>query len=209
VTTFQLFLLAFAIALDPLPLPAYILMLGSKNGVRKGLGFTIGWVLLLAIIAFVTIEITGGAPPKDDTEPSNFLLIVQIVAGVALLFLAWRQRGKIRKPKPKPKWQQNLDKIGFLGAAGIAMLLQPWVTIAAGAAAVSQSDKVWAVVLYVLIASSTYLVMQTFAQLKPEATMARLSGFTQWLEDHHNAAVIVLYVFIGVWLISKAASSLA
>lgn len=208
-TAFQLILLAFAIALDPLPLPAYILLLGSANGIRKGRGFTIGWCLTIATICYVTVAITGTAPPRADTEPSTVLLIVQVVCGVALLILAWRQRGKVRKVKAKPKWQKNLDRLGLAAAAGIAFLLQPWFATAAGAATVAQSDQVGTVVVFGIIASSSYLVMQGFAEIKPTATMAGLQGLNQWVEDHHNAAVIVLYVFVGLFLISKAASALA
>jgi Sap, sulfolipid-1-addressing protein len=207
--TFQLILLGAAIALYPLPLSAYILLLGSKNGVRKGLGYTLGWVVVLAVICYVTIVVTGPAPPRSHTAPSTALLVVQILAGTGLLILAWRQRGRVRTTKPKPKWQQNLDRVGMLGAAGISFLLQPWLSIAAGAAAASQSDRIGPVVAFGLLASSTYLVMQAFATIRPQETTARLQGLDQWIDDHHNGVLIVLYVALGLWLIAKAATALS
>lgn len=212
--TLNLILISAAIALDPLPLGAYILILGSKNGIRKGLGFLIGWLLCLGVIIAATLLLTGGRPPKPNTAPSNALLVVQIVAGIALLYLAWHQRRKgARPPKPKPKWQTNLDRLNAFAAAGVAALLQPWVMAGAGAASVAQADlsktsDLIGVIIYAVLATSTYLVMQTFAMLRPQATMERLQGLNQWINDHRDPALIILYTVLGLWLVGKATAAL-
>lgn len=211
--TLDLILIAAAITLDPLPLGAYILVVGSKNGISKGLGFTLGWLACLGVIIAATLLLTGGRPPKPNTAPSTFALVVQVVAGAALLALAWRQHTHTGRPKAEPKWQKNLDRINAPAAAGIAVLLQPWVMAAAGAATVSQADlsngsEVAAVVIYGVLASASYLVMQTYVMTRPTAAMARLQGLNQWIDDHRDPAVIILFTLLGLWLIGKGTAAL-
>lgn len=211
--TIDLILLGAAISLDPLPLGAYILLLGSRNGTRKGFGFTAGWVLCLAAVSTVTLLVTGGRPPRPNTAPSTVALVVQIVAGAALLAMAWRQRRRVSAPKPEPRWQSNLDRLNVFAAAGIAALLQPWVMVGASAATLAQLDlakpaQLAAVVVFGVLATSSYLTMQAFAILRPATTLTRLQGLNQWINDHRNSALVAVYVIVGLWLIGRAGSAL-
>ncbi len=45
---FELLLIALVITLEPIPLTAFILVLASEGGVRKGAAFIFGWLLSLA-----------------------------------------------------------------------------------------------------------------------------------------------------------------
>ena len=46
----NLVLIGLAITLEPIPLTAFILVLASKGGVRKGAAFIFGWLVSLAIV---------------------------------------------------------------------------------------------------------------------------------------------------------------
>jgi hypothetical protein len=50
--------------LEPIPLTAFILVLASKGGVRKGAAFIFGWLLSLAIVLAFTVLVTGNNPPE-------------------------------------------------------------------------------------------------------------------------------------------------
>jgi hypothetical protein len=65
----SLVLTGLAIALDPLPLTAFMVILPSKRGVRKGAAFVFGWLVSLAIVVTVTVLATGNNPPKPNTVP--------------------------------------------------------------------------------------------------------------------------------------------
>jgi hypothetical protein len=109
----DLLLIALVITLEPLPLTAFILILLSKGGTRKGAAFIFGWLLSLAVVVTLTVLVTGNKPPKPNTAPSLAALAVKIAIGVALVLIAVRQRrrmGKPRPPKKPPKWQTGLDK---------------------------------------------------------------------------------------------------
>ena len=45
----SLVLIGLAITLDPLPLTAFMVILPSRRGVRKGAAFVFGWLVSLAI----------------------------------------------------------------------------------------------------------------------------------------------------------------
>lgn len=208
--TFDLLILAAAIALNPLPLSLYILLLGSRDGIGKGWGFLVGWIACVVVVILIGVLLTGGRPLRPNTEPSTAALAIRIAAGVALLALAWRQRNRPRGPRKPSRFEARLDQSGFVAAGGIAVLLQPWPMTAAAGATVTRANlahpaTVVILVIFGLLASSSYLAMQVGATLRPEATLARLGGFNQWIEDHRNALLVFLYVAIGLWLIGKSA----
>src|ERR1700750_1824510 len=65
----SLVLIGLAITLDPIPLTAFILILASKDGVRKGAAFIFGWLVSLAIVIAGTGLVTGNKPPKPHPPP--------------------------------------------------------------------------------------------------------------------------------------------
>ena len=133
----ELALIGLAIALDPLPLTAFIVVLPSKRGVRKGAAFVFGWLVSLAIVVTVTVLATGNNPPKPSTAPSLASLAVKTAIGAVLVVIAIRHRrrmGSRSPPKKPPKWQASVDSMSPWFAMGLAPALQPWGLIAAGAA---------------------------------------------------------------------------
>ena len=65
----NLVLIGLAVALDPLPLTAFMIVLPSKRGVRKGAAFVFGWLVSLAIVVTVTVLATGNNPPSRTRRP--------------------------------------------------------------------------------------------------------------------------------------------
>ena len=167
---FDLVLIGLAIALDPLPLTAFLIVLPSKRGVRKGAAFVFGWLASLAIVVTVTVLATGDNPPKPNTTPSLADLAVKIAIGVILVAIAVRQRrrmGAPKKPKKPPKWQAHVDNMSPWFAMGLAAALQPWVLISAGAATVveaklSSAESHLALFLFCVLASASYLAMEVY-----------------------------------------------
>jgi threonine/homoserine/homoserine lactone efflux protein len=58
----NLVLIGVAVALDPLPLMAFLVVLPSKRGVRKGAAFVFGWLASLVVVVAVTVLATGNNP---------------------------------------------------------------------------------------------------------------------------------------------------
>jgi len=208
----DLVLIGLVITLEPLPLTAFILILLSKRGVRKGAAFIFGWLLSLAIVIAVTIVVTGNNPPQPSTAPSLAALAVKIMIGVGLLAIAERQRrrlGRPKKPKKTPKWQSGLDNMSPWFVIGLAPLLQPWGLVAAGIATIVEAKLAsWAsyiaVILFCLISTSTFLTMEAYAIFRPEASQTFLGRVRTWIDTHTDIVIVIASLVLGFWLIGKS-----
>ena len=210
--TLNLILIGIAVALDPLPLTAFMIVLPSKRGTVKGAAFVSGWLVSLAIVVTVTVLATGNNPPRPATVPSLASLAIKIALGLVLVRIAIRHiraRGRPKPPKKPRKWQEHVDNMSPWFAMILAPTLQPWVLIGAGAATVVEAKvSSWqsflALVLYCLLASSTYLTMEIYAVVRPAKSEALLARFRAWIDDHTDQAIIAGSLLIGLWLIANS-----
>jgi hypothetical protein len=208
----DLMLIGLAVALDPLPLTAFLVVLPSERGALKGAAFVLGWLVSLAIVVTVTVLATGNNPPKPATAPSLAALAVKIVLGVVLVRIAVRHiraRGQPKPPKKPPKWQAHVDSMSPWFALALAPTLQPWVLIGAGAATVVEAKlSSWqsflALGLYCVLASSSYLAMEIYAVARPTHSQALLARCRTWVDSHVDQAVIAGSLIIGFWFIADS-----
>lgn len=214
----NLVLIGLAVALDPLPLTAFLIVLPSQRGARKGAAFVFGWLISLAIVVIVSVVATGNNPPKPQTAPSLAALAVKAALGGVLVVIAIRHRREMRqqprKPKKPPKWQEHVDNMSPWFAMGLAPALQPWVLIGAGAATVVEAklsswESYLALFLYCVLASSTYLAMEIYAVFRPAQSRAFLTSFRGWIDDHTDQAIVLGSLIIGLWLIANSLSLIA
>ncbi len=208
----DLILIGLVITLEPIPLTAFILVLASKGGVRKGAAFIFGWLVSLAAVVALTILATGNKPPKPNTGPSLAALAVKILIGVVLVIIAvrqWRRMGKPKKPKKTPKWQTSIDNMSPWFAIALGPLVQPWGLVAAGVAVIvgaklSSWQSYIGLFLFCLIATITYLVMEIYAGFWPDRTQAFLARTRTWIDTHTDQVIIVVSLILGFYLIGKS-----
>jgi threonine/homoserine/homoserine lactone efflux protein len=210
----NLVLIGLGVALDPLPLTAFLVVLPSQRGVRKGAAFVFGWLVSLAIVVTISVVATGNNPPKPETVPSLAALAGKIALGVVLVVIAIRHRREMRRPKkPKapPKWQEHVDNMSPWFAMGLAPTLQPWVLLGAGAATVVEAKlSSWVsflvLFLYCVLASSSYLAMLLYAVFRPAQSQAFLARFQAWIDTHTDQAIVLGSLILGLWLITNSLS---
>jgi Sap, sulfolipid-1-addressing protein len=208
----SLFLIGLAVALDPLPLTAFLIVLPSQRGTIKGAAYVFGWLVSLGAVVTITVLATGNNPPRPATAPSLAALAVKIVIGVVLVMIALRHiraRGQPKPPKKPPKWQAHVDSMSPWFAMALAPALQPWVLIGAGAATVvSAKLSSWGAFLalfaYCVLASSSYLAMELYAVFRPAQSQALLGRFRTWINTHTEQGIIVGSLLIGLWLIGNS-----
>jgi threonine/homoserine/homoserine lactone efflux protein len=208
----SLVLIGLAITLDPLPLTAFMVVLPSKRGPRKGAAFVLGWLVSLAIVVTVTVLATGNNPPKPNTTPSLADLVVKLAIGVTLVWIAMRQRrrmGKPKKPKKPPKWQEHVDNMSPWFAMVLAPTLQPWALVGAGAATVVEAklsswESYLALFGFCVLASASYLAMEIYAVINPSQSEAFLARFRTWAESHTDQVIILGSLILGFWLIANS-----
>jgi threonine/homoserine/homoserine lactone efflux protein len=208
----NLVVIGVAVALDPLPLTAFLVVLPSRRGVRKGAAYVFGWLVSLAVVVTITVLATGNNPPKPSTAPSLAALAAKIVLGAVLVWIAVRHiraRGRPKPPKKPPKWQEHVDGMSPWFALGLAPALQPWVLIGAGAATVVEAklsswESFLALFLYCVLASSSYLAMEIYAIVRPAQSQALLSRARTWIDSHTDQVIVAGSLIIGFWLIADS-----
>jgi threonine/homoserine/homoserine lactone efflux protein len=208
----SLVLIGLAITLDPIPLTAFILVLVSRSGVRKGAAFIFGWLVSLAIVIAFTVFVTGNNPPKPSTAPSLAALAAKLAIGLWLLVVAVRQYRKLGKPKPPkkpPRWQAGIDHMTPWYAIGLSPLTQPWGLIAAGVTVIVEAKlSSWqdylALALFCVIATSSILAMEIYAGFRPQPAQEFLARLRQWIDTHTDQVIIIVSLLLGFWLVANS-----
>ena len=209
----DLLLIGLGITLEPFPLTAFILILSAEKGTWKGLAFLLGWLACLVAVIAAVILTTGNSPPKPQTAPSTAALAVKLALGVMLILLAMRRRRRMGRPRKPPAWMAHLDRLSLWSAAGLAVFLQPWVLVAAGATTVigaklSTAGSYLALVFFCLLATASFLYLElyaTFASAKAGPQLARLRA---WLDSHQDQVIIAVFLLLGLWLAAESISLL-
>jgi hypothetical protein len=208
----DLVLIGLAIGLYPLSLTALFVVLPSTGGTRKGAAFVFGWLVSLGVVVAVTVAATGDNPPRPSTVPSLAALAVKIAIGTFLVGIAvrrYRRMGRPKPPKKPPKWQAQVDTMSPWFAMGLAPTLQPWALIAAGAATVvgaklSNWESYLALVLFCLLASSSYLAIEIYAIVRHDQSQALLVRIRQWIDTHTDMVIVLGGLVVGFWLIGSS-----
>jgi hypothetical protein len=208
----SLVLIGLAITLEPIPLTAFILILASKGGVRKGAAFIFGWLLSLVIVIAFTVLVTENKPPKPSTAPSLAALAAKLAIGAALLVIAIRQYRKLGKPKPPkkpPKWQTGIDHMTPWYAIALGPLTQPWGLVAAGVSVIVEAklsswESYLALVLFCVIGTSSILAMEIYAGFRPQPAQEFLARLRLWISTHTDQVIIIVSLVLGFWLVANS-----
>jgi Sap, sulfolipid-1-addressing protein len=208
----DLVIIGLGVTLEPVPLTAFILILSSEGGLRKGATFIVGWLASLVLVVVVTLLATGNSPPKPNTSPSLGALAVKIALGTVLVLIAvrqYRRLGRPKRPKKTPKWQAGIDSMSPLYAMGLAPLVQPWGLIAAGIATIVEAklsswEDYLAIALFCLLATGTDVAAEIYALVRQEKAKALLLGLRRWLDTHTDVLILWVSLIVGLWLIGKS-----
>lgn len=205
----DLVIIGLAITLMPVTILAFGLIIASDNGLRKGLAFIFGWLACVVAIIAIVIAFTGGNPPRPNTAPSDFALAVKALIGAVLIWYGWRRWHRKAQPHKQPSWMARLDHLSLWAAAGLGAFLLPWSLVAAAAATVVQASLStagdWlALILFCLLATSSFLVLELYATFAPEAVAARLDRLRAWIDRHQDQAIVIGALLVGGWLLASS-----
>ncbi|MFF3501696.1 GAP family protein [Streptomyces sp. NPDC003247] len=103
----------------------------------------------------------------------------------------------------------HMDRGSVGAAAGLAVLLQPWGLVAAGALTVVEADtshlSTWlALFSFCVLATASLLAAELYVVLAPARAGRRLLGMRTWMERHQEQAIVVGSLVIGLWLVGKS-----
>ncbi|WP_329274550.1 GAP family protein [Streptomyces sp. NBC_00691] len=205
----DLIVIGTAISLGPLHNSAFILLLSSRRGFRKGMAFLLSWLVnIVAVIACVVL-LTGGKPPEHNSTPSTVAIVAKLVIGVALVVYGAHRRRRPPRPHGPPRWAARIDDASLVTAAALAWLLQPWGLVGVGAATavdadLSTLDDWLALSGYCLLATLSLIVMEMYAVWAPEAAHARLNALRSWLQRHQEQLIVTLSLLVGLWVMGRS-----
>ncbi|MCF3182586.1 GAP family protein [Streptomyces polychromogenes] len=227
----DLVLIGLGIAVFPLPIAAFVLVLSADRGILKGLAFIVAWLACFVAVLAVVLLATGGEPPAPKSPPSTAASALKLAIGVGLIVYGWRRRKAGRRTGEHPRSQEmketretretqeaqeasggmaaRLDQISVWTAAGLGPLLQPWGLVAAGAATVVSADlshagSFLALFAYCLIATSGLLTMELYTTFAPDSARVRLGRLRTWLQSHQDQALVTVVLVVGLFLVGKS-----
>jgi Sap, sulfolipid-1-addressing protein len=205
--------LAFGIALNPLAIVTSILIANGANARRNGIAFVAGWVLGLAVLAFLPALLF-----LDRLEEMLFEFISQFYAALGILLLIAAAATLLMGPLPgeqptSPRWADLLFRGGAerklaLGAfmSGVhfrnLVLLTATVSLL-GQADLGTSELVVVIVVFVTAAMLGILAPLVVHKFGGEASEAMLATWATWLTRNVKVISGVIMALFGVLLLTQ------
>ncbi|MFF0433544.1 GAP family protein [Streptomyces sp. NPDC004327] len=208
----DLVLIGLGIAVFPLSVTAFVLVLSAKRGTWKGLAFILSWLACFVAVLVAVLVATGGQPPPPKSPPSTATSAVKLAIGVGLVGYGWYRHAHRHAERPKEtsgRTAARLERISGWTAAGLGPLLQPWGLVAAGAATVvgadlSRTSSYVALVGYCVLATSSLLAMELYAVFAPDSARERLGRLRTWFQTHQNQALVAVSLVVGLFLVGRS-----
>jgi threonine/homoserine/homoserine lactone efflux protein len=208
----ELIPLALVVALSPLTIIPAVLVLHSPKPRPTGLAFLLGWIIGLAALTQIFIELSnllGGGLDK----PPSWASYVRIVAGTALVVFGiykWLTR---KRASHAPKWMSSFAKITPARAFTTAIVLvvvNPKVLfmcaaagLAVGTEGVGRTGAVVGLIYYVAIAASTVALPILAYAVSGDRLSQPLHRLKDWMERQHAALIAVILVVLGLLVLYK------
>ena len=207
----ELIPLALVVALSPLSIIPAVLVLHTPHPRPAGLAFLAGWLIGLAALTIVFVEISGLF--GDLGTPPGWASWLRIVIGAALIVFGvyrWLTR---KRSAHTPAWMQRLGKLtpARAGLAALALtVVNPKVLFICAAAGLAigtaglGSAHIWiAVIWYVAVAASTVAIPILAYAVSGDRLDGALQRLKEWMEEQHATLVAAILIVIGLLLLYK------
>lgn len=211
---------AVAVALSPMPIAALILMLLSNHAKSNSVAFSLGWVLGLAGLVFIVSSAVGfSSSETQNITGFSLKTLIDLILGVLLVYLAflqWKKRTKPGESPSMPKWMTAVETSTPLKAFGIGLLLAVVnvknipMGISVGAVVSEAGNASGAVFFtYLMLASSTIIILTLGYLLLGNKLQKTLEYLKTWLIANNATIMFVLFLILGIVLLSKGLGSLS
>ncbi|GAB7066658.1 GAP family protein [Mycobacterium hodleri] len=208
----ELIPLALVVALSPLSIIPGVLVLHSPRPRPTGLAFLAGWVVGLAVVTQIFVEVSNVVGGGLDKPPS-WASWVRIVAGGALIVFGGYKWLTRRRSEHSPKWMTGFATITPRKALVTALVLvvaNPKVLfmcaaagLAIGTEGLGRKGAALGVFFYVAIAASTVALPVLAYAVSGDRLHQPLTRLKDWMEAQHAALVAGILVVLGVLVLYK------
>jgi cytochrome c biogenesis protein CcdA len=204
--------LGVAMALQPLPPLAAVVLLSVQRGIRKAWAFCLGEFVVMFGIGAVSVALQFGTSRHTASRPAS---LVTLVAGIVLFLLGvvFIVRSRRAADVKEPSWMAKLDRMEPWPAFVLGTILPTYlIAVAAGAHIVGTqpgtANAVAGMLVFLLVGMSTVYVPIVLAQLAPTRSEPARARLRDWLVRDWRVVGGALLLVVGVFLVSKAAVAL-
>lgn len=205
--------LGVAMALQPLPPLAAVILLSVERGIRKAWAFFLGEFTVMFAIGAVAVVLHIGTSRESASRAASW---VTLVAGLVLVPAgAWfllRSRGATEAKSPS--WLARLDRMEPWPAFVLGTFLPTYViAIAAGAHIVGThpgtTAAVVAMLVFLAVGTSTVYAPIVLAQVAPERTGPARARLRDWLVRNWRGLGGAVLMVVGAFLVGKGVVALS
>jgi sulfite exporter TauE/SafE len=214
----ELIPLALVVALSPLSIIPAVLVLHTAHPRPTGLSFLAGWVVGLAALTAVFVEVSNLLGGLHDKPPS-WASWLRVIIGAGLIVFGvyrWLMR---HQSAHTPKWMQSISTLTPVraGLAAIALtIVNPKVLfmcaaagLAIGSAGMNTAAEVWgAAAWYVVVAASTGALPILAYAVSGDRLDEPLTRLKDWMQRQHAVLVAAILVVIGLLVLYKGIHAL-
>ena len=207
----ELIPLALVVALSPLSIIPAVLVLHAPRPRSAGLAFLAGWLIGLAALTIVFVEISDLF--GDLSKPPGWASWLRVVIGAALIVFGLYRWLTRKRSAHTPAWMQSLSKLTppRAGLAALALtVVNPKVLFICAAAGLAigtaglGSTHIWiAVIWYVAVAGSTVAIPIVAYAVSGERLDGALQRLKEWMEQQHATLVAAILIVIGLLVLYK------
>jgi hypothetical protein len=205
--------LGLAMALQPLPALASIVLLSVERGTLKASAFFLGVFTAMFLVGAAAVALKIGA---SHHSLGTRAAVLRLAAGAALLFFGTRfvLRSRSGTAAAEPGWLGRLDRMDPFPAFLLGTFLPTYlIAVAVGAhiveAQISTSKAVVALLVFVTIGASTVYVPILLAKFAPAKSGPVRARVRDWLVSNWVGVAGTLLFLVGGFLVAQAAIVLA
>jgi hypothetical protein len=212
----QILPVAVAIAVNPVPIIAAIVMTATERPVADGVAYLTALIAVSYGFGAVVLVLFHDAALGAGTRTGHVILVLWLLFGLA--FLTAFVVLLVRRPKPgeeerEPGWMRWIGRLGPLGAAVVGVMLVNYEMEGPALSDILASDVARtaafaALALFVAVAVSTSVVPVVAYVAAPGPVGASLERAKAWLARYHRPILMVAFATIGVLYTVKGAAGL-
>ncbi len=212
----QILPVAVAIAVNPVPIIAAIVMTATERPVANGLAYLAALIGVSYAFGAAVLLLLHGTALGAGTRTGRIMMVLWLLVGLAFLvaFLVLA----VRRPKPgeekqEPGWMRWIGRMGPLGAATVGVMLVNYEMEGPAlsdilAAQVTRAQAFTALGLFVAVAVSTSVLPVVAYFVAPGRVGGLLARAKEWLARYDRPILMVVFLVIGVLYAVKGAAGL-
>jgi hypothetical protein len=210
--------LALIVWFSPTRVMAATLMLFSSRARSVAGAYAVGWVLGVTIcVAAFTLGATLASDILSSSDSQNGDALLDLLVGVVMIAMsavAWRSRPRPGVDRHPERLNRVVDRLTPLSALGLGLafsIVSPThlLAIASFGAAIAGSgmsvaEQVAVAVIFIVLCTSSITVPVGVAIVSPARSEAPLRRLHDWLSEHGQTVLVVMFLVIGVIFLGKA-----